>query len=69
MVTPVIHPKTEPLRELVALLDKAPVTLVKLAYARELLDKTLTVLAETLHAVDRLETRVATLERFPEMRS
>jgi hypothetical protein len=67
MPTPVIHAKTEPLRELVGELDKAQ-PFAKLAYARELIDRMLTIQAETLHAVDRLEARVATLERFPELR-
>ena len=68
MVTPVIHAKTEPLRELVAQFDKAP-TFAKLPYAREFFDQILTVLADTLHHVDKLEKRLATLERFPELRS
>jgi BMFP domain-containing protein YqiC len=67
MVTPVIHPRTESLRELVAQFDKAP-AFAKLPYAREFFDQSLTLLAETLHRVDKLEARVATLERFPELR-
>ena len=68
MITPVIHPTTEPLRELVKQFDAAP-PFAKMPYARELLDQTLTTLASVLHAVDRLEARVATLERFPELRT
>jgi hypothetical protein len=68
MPTPVIHERTEPLRELIAQFDKAP-TLVKIAYAREFFDQSLTLLAELCHERDRLEQRVATLERFPELRT
>jgi hypothetical protein len=67
MVTPIIHEKTEPLRELVREFDRAA-PFAKLPYARELIDQMLTLLASTLHAVDRLEQRVAELERFPETR-
>lgn len=56
MATPVIHTRTEPLRELLKQLDAAP-PFAKLPYARELFDRTLTLLAETLHTVDRLEQR------------
>lgn len=68
MVTPVIHPRTEPLRELAKQLDTAAV-FAKPVYVRELVDQLLTVLAAALHEVDRLERRVAVLERFPETRS
>ena len=68
MVTPVLHARTEPLRELLKQLDAAP-SFAKLPYARELFDQTLTLLAEMAHRVDKLEARVATLERFPETRS
>lgn len=68
MVTPVIHAKTEPLRELVAQFDKAP-AFAKLPYARELMDRMLTVLAVQCHEFDRLTLRLERLERFPEVRS
>ena len=66
MVVPIIHPKTEPLRVLLKQLDDAPV-FAKAPYVRELADRTLALLAEALHHVDRLELRVSTLERFPEL--
>jgi hypothetical protein len=65
MVTPVIHAKTEPLRELLKQLDAAPM-FAKAPYVREVADRTLTLLAETLHHVDQLDARLAALERFPE---
>jgi hypothetical protein len=81
----ILHPKTEPLRELVAQLDQAPM-FAKFAFARELIDRLLTIAAEQAHALDKLaaehrelaaalafvqklEARVAALEQFPETRT
>lgn len=66
--TPVIHARTEPLRELARQLDDAPM-FVKGPYARELAARTVTLLAELCHTIDKLEQRVAALERFPETRT
>ena len=68
MPTPVIHPRTEPLRELAKQMHAAP-AFVKGPYIAELVDQLLTTLAAEFHARDALEQRVATLERFPELRS
>jgi hypothetical protein len=65
MATPVVHKRTEPLRELVKQLDAAAL-FAKPVYVRELTDQTVTVLAEFAHKLDELERRVAALERFPE---
>lgn len=67
MVTPVIHAKTESLRELAKQLDAAAV-FAKPIYVKELVDRLLTVISEQQHALDGLDKRVALLERFPELR-
>jgi hypothetical protein len=67
VTTPVIHPRTEPLRELAKQLDAAAL-FAKPVYVRELVDQLLTAFAEECHRADRLELRVAALERFPEAR-
>jgi hypothetical protein len=64
----VLHPKTEPLRELVKQLNAAP-PFAKLTFAVKIAEDTISALGEVLHAVDKLEARVATLEQFPETRS
>lgn len=61
----VLHPKTEPLRAVLTELDRAA-PYAKLVHARQLFELTLTALSEALHTVDKLEQRVAALERFPE---
>jgi len=66
MATPVIHERVEPLRKLARQFNDAP-AFAKTPYATELFDQTLTLLAELCHERDRLEQRVATLERFPEV--
>jgi hypothetical protein len=65
MSTPVIHARTEPLREFAKQLDAAAV-FAKPVYIRELVDQLLTAIATECHRVDKLEARVAALERFPE---
>ncbi len=68
MTTPVIHERTEPLRKLARELDGAAM-FAKPVYVRELVDQLLTAIATECHRVDKLEARVAALERFPETRS
>jgi len=63
----VLHPKTEPLRKLLKQLDDAPL-FAKAPYVRELVDRTLMLLAELLHELDHVEKRLAILEDFPELR-
>lgn len=67
MTTPTIHDRTEPLRKLAKELDAAAV-FAKPVYVRELVDQLLTLHAQELHRVDKLEARLAALERFPETR-
>ncbi len=66
--TPVIHARTEPLRDVLKALDAAP-AYAKLPYARELSSRTLTLLAELCHELDTARDRIAALERFPEVRA
>lgn len=66
--TPVIHARTEPLRELVKQLDAAP-PFAKLIYARELGSRSVTLLAELCHELEQLQGRIAALERFPEAKT
>ena len=62
----VLHPKTEPIRLVLSDLDRAA-PYAKLVHARQLAELTLTLLSESMHAIDRLEARIVALERFPEL--
>jgi hypothetical protein len=61
----VLHPKTESIRALLGELDRAS-PFVKFTYARKISEDMLELLAIALHEIDRLNRRVAALERFPE---